>query len=372
MAPNDIEVLFCDLCGTSVPLSDLERGTALRHQAKTIGACCLPIVRGGDSPLASPTAPVAAGLADAGPAAAAGESLPVRAPTGGDGRVLTLGVVLLAALAAATLFLDYRLAGLEQTLRDHAEAVQHAQRSDSEVLQGIGVAMDNSVRKVDFEAFVERAQAAERARQLELEQGRTQVTGVDRVLSSLQQEVRQISAGAIDYRPLFDELRQQVARLSAGLAEVRSAAPVPAAPAAPAPAAVADTGALPEALAARVRRLGDADAAVRFEALAALIDSKNPEVCKHVLPLARDPDAFVRSLAVEGLRDFHKAEAVEALLAALNDKEPQVATTAWKSLQKLSGQTFPFDPNVPNREVRQRAVQRWLDWWEKSKATFGG
>jgi HEAT repeat protein len=369
MAPNDIEVLFCDLCGTSVPLSDLERGTALRHQAKTIGACCLPVLRGGDSPLVTASAAAPATPTDPGAA------LPTRpAGQGGDGRALTLGVVLLFAVAAATIFLDQRLAGLEQNLRDHADAVQHNQRSDSEVLQGIGVAMDNSMRRADFEVFVERTAAAERAHQLEQEQTRTQLASIDRVLGALQQETRQLSAVAVDYRPLFDEVRQQLHRLSASLTEVRSApAAAPVAPVAP-PAGVgpaADTGALPEALAAQVRRLAATDAAVRFEALAALIDSKNPAVGKHVLPMTKDADAFVRSLAVEGLRDFRQADAVEALLGALSDKEPQVANTAWKSLQKLTGQTFPFDANTPNREVRQRALQRWLDWWEKNKATFG-
>lgn len=367
MPQDEVQVLFCDLCGTSVPLADLERGTALRHQAKTIGACCLPVLRGGDSPLASPGAPpTSAGLAV--PAARAGGGA-----SGVDGRALTVGIVLLVAIAAATVFLDQRVAGLERHWREHAEAAQQAQRSDSEVLQGIGVAMDNSVRKAEFEAFVERDAAGERARQLEQEQVRTQLAAIDRVLGSLQQETRQLSAAAVDYRPLFDDVRQQLARLAAGLAELRASGPAAAGPAAPSanPVPPADTGGLPEALAAQVRRLTATDAAVRFEALAALIDSKNPAVCRHVVPMAKDADAFVRSLAVEGLREFPKAEAVETLLGALNDKEPQVASTAWKSLQKLTGQTFPFDATAPNRDVRQRAIQRWLDWWDKNKGSFG-
>ena len=41
---DDFDVQFCDLCGTSVPLADLESGAAVRHQAKTIGACCLAVL----------------------------------------------------------------------------------------------------------------------------------------------------------------------------------------------------------------------------------------------------------------------------------------------------------------------------------------
>ena len=46
MQPQDpLDVSFCDFCNTSVPVQDLEQGAALRHNGKTIGACCLPALR---------------------------------------------------------------------------------------------------------------------------------------------------------------------------------------------------------------------------------------------------------------------------------------------------------------------------------------
>ena len=110
---------------------------------------------------------------------------------------------------------------------------------------------------------------------------------------------------------------------------------------------------------------------IRFEAVDALIGSKNPAVLKHLLPMARDADLYVRRLTVEGLRDFKQAEAVEQLIAALADSETTVAETAYGSLKKLTGQKIPFDAASPSKDTRLRGQQRWQEWWDKNKATFG-
>src|SRR5688572_20715225 len=97
MQQDQLEVLFCDLCGTSVPVADLDRGVAIRHHAKTIGACCLSVLRQGESPLA------AVGTAPA----------PAAPPTSaGDRHSLAIGIALLAAVAAAAIFLDQKIAGV--------------------------------------------------------------------------------------------------------------------------------------------------------------------------------------------------------------------------------------------------------------------
>ena len=38
---------------------------------------------------------------------------------------------------------------------------------------------------------------------------------------------------------------------------------------------------------------------------------------------------------------------------------------------KLTGQKIPFDASAPNKETRLRGQQRWQEWWEKNRATFG-
>src|SRR5690606_8688767 len=133
-------------------------------------------------------------------------------------------------------------------------------------------------------------------------------------------------AGAVvDYRPLFEDLRQRHTRAMAAIEGMRSevaavpASVVPAPPSGPAPSEpVID---LPTDLAQQVRKLAAADPAVRFEAVDVLAESKNLKALPYLLPLARDPDAFVRRLTVEGLREFKKAEAVDVLIDALRDED---------------------------------------------------
>lgn len=369
MQQDQFEVLFCDLCGTSVPLVDLERGVAIRHQAKTIGACCLNVLRQGDSPLANPGTPAVspANLATPSPAAAGGES-----------RLLPLAVFLLAGMAALAIFLDQKLAALQGQVRTNQEQTVQAQRSDSDVLQSVGMAMDGVARKADLDALAERVAAMESSMKAHADQVTQQVEALRVGLGAVQQDSRALVGASVDYRPMFDELRVQLQRQATALADLRAS---PIAAAAPGPAEAAASGApaadspegpaLPEALAAQVKKLGDADAAVRFEAVDALISSKNLAVLPKLLPMARDSDSFVRRLTIEGLRDFKHSDAVEALLAALGDTDVSVADTAWNSLKKLTGQKIPFDAAAPSKDARLRAQQKWQEWWEKSKATFG-
>jgi HEAT repeat protein len=225
----------------------------------------------------------------------------------------------------------------------------------------------------------ERIAGLEGALQANVGQVGQQVESIRTALTSIQQETRVLVATAVDYRPLFDELRSQLQRQATVLADLRAMPVALAGPGEPAEAAgarppvvePADGPAVPEALAAHVKKLGDADAAVRFEAVDALISSKNLAVLPRLLPMARDSDSFVRRLTIEGLLDFKHPDAVEELLVALGDSDVSVAETAWNSLKKLTGQKIPFDAAAPSKDARQRAQQRWQEWWEKNKATFG-
>ena len=361
MQQDQFEVLFCDLCGTSVPIADLDRGAAIRHHAKTIGACCLAVLRQGESPLASiGEAPAASILARTGT---------------GDRHSLTVGVAMLAAMAAATIFLDQKISRVAVVQDEQHARVSTAMQGDSEVLQGLGKAMDSAAHRADVEALIERFATLDGVVRLHQEQMRQQVEQLRQGLGTVQQETRQFGAQAIDYRPLFEDLRQQLQRQATLMADLRStSAPVTALavpqPDVPPPDAPVTAG-LPEALAAQVRKLGDADAAVRFAAVDALLTSKNLAVLPNLLPMARDSDAFVRRLTIEGLRDFKHVDAVEALLAALGDSDVDVRETAWSSLKKMTGQKIPFDAASLSKETRQRGQLRWQEWWDKNKATFG-
>ncbi|MBX3462497.1 MAG: HEAT repeat domain-containing protein [Planctomycetes bacterium] len=358
MQNDDVQVTFCDLCGASVPEADLASGAALKAQAKTLGACCL------------------AGLRAARPDVL-GSPPPGRGPAA-ESRLVVVAVVLLAAVAAATIFLDQRLTQAEGAWQARHAQLAQAQRSDSEVLQAVGVAMDGVVRRTDVDALSERMAGVSAGLQQVEQRSRQDGDELRQAVVGLQQEIRRGQGAAIDYRPLFDDLRQQLQRQAAAIAELRPAGGASAAPAAapeapaavPMPAAVPPDASLPKGLVDHLGRLQSADPAVRFEAVDELARSRNPQVLPHLLPLAEDVDPFVRRVTMDGLAGFRDPTAVEALLTGLGDTDENVRDTAWRSLRELTGQKLPFDASNPSKDVRSRAQQRWREWWDKNKATF--
>lgn len=367
MHEDDFEVQFCDLCGTSVPLADLESGTAVRHQAKTIGACCLTVLRQGDSPLASPGA-AGGGGADRAPAGAG------RARS--EGMLLPVAIALLAGMAGATIYLDLEIQGLADQQIEDRKLVATRLATTGETLDNIDRAMDGTARKLDIDNLRERVLGIDSGVKLHQEQVRQQSEALRKSLDAVQKDVARLEAQRIDYRPLFDDMRQQIVRANRAIAELRSAGetvdladPLP--PDLPAVEEPEPAPGLPEELATQVKRLADPDAAVRFEAVDQLLVSRNLAVLPYLIPMTQDADGFVRRLTVEGLRDFRHPDSVEALLDALGDGDRSVADTAWSSLKRLTGQKIAFDAASPSRDARARAQQRWRDWWEKNKDTFG-
>ncbi len=358
MQHDDVEVSFCDLCGTSVPIADLQVGTALRHHGKTIGACCLPTLRAGAAV----------------PAAAIVTPGPARPAAVGDARVLPVAIVLLAAIAAATLFLDHRIGSADTFQRQQLGTLSEAQTSDSQVLSSLGVAMDTVPRRADVDALAHKVDTLAAAAGGVAPQVQQQLDALAGSLASLAQELRVQAERAVDYRPLIEDLRDRQVRVLDVVTTMRAVAPVASDAAAPAVApetpSEPEVPALPAALAEQVKKLQAADPAVRFEAVDELVRSKDPLVLPHLLPLARDTDTFVRRLTVEGLREFKRPEAVDALLGALADGNDYVRDAAWRSLMEVSGQKIVFDTNG-SKDARARAIQRWQEWWEKNKATFG-
>jgi len=356
MQPQDsVDVTFCDLCNTSVPLQDLERGAAVRHQGKTVGACCLAVLR---------TAP-AAGAAPAAPLGSRSDR--------GDSRLLPLGIAVLAAVAAATIFVDSRVQNLEdRSMRKLAE-LDGSLKANADVVTKVGADLDGVARRSDFDSLGERFAAIDAAGGKLADQLRTQSEESARANAKVLERIAEVEQHRPpDYAPTLDELRHQLQQQAAVLAELRAqphAAPAPAQPDKPADAPPPDNG-LPAALAHEVQKLKDEDPAARFIAVVALLRSKNAAVVEHLLPMAKDNDVLVRRLVVDGLKDFKQAAVVDVLLVALADPADIVADTAWRSLKDLTGQKMPFDAKG-SREERNRAQKTWRDWWDKNRNGFG-
>ncbi len=359
MQEDTLEVTFCDLCGASVPIADLSSRAAVQHLGKTVGACCMMALRAAAGGVHAAAA-VDGARADVTP-----------------GPLLPVAIVLLAAMAAATIFLDQKITGADAQWRTNHDQILAAQRSDSDVLRALGSAMDGVARKADLDGLAAKLTQVDGALHQADEQLRQQSDQAQKDLATMRQDVRGVAAATIDYRPLFEDLRQQQQRLAELVAAIeKGAVSVAVTPkrepvASPTPGVDGpDMPALPAALADQVKKLQSTDPAVRFEAVDELLRSKSAQVLPHLLPSARDPDSFVRRLTVEGLRDFKRPEVVDALLVAMADSDDSVRDTAWRSLKEVSGQKFPFE-TAATKDARARAVQRWQEWWDKNKATFG-
>ena len=370
MQEQEFEVSFCELCGTSVPASDLASGDAVTRAGKVVGQCCLSELRGESG---------ARGGSVAGAA--------VDGPSSDGGRLMTIAIVLLAALAGAVLFLDSHLARLEGDWQQAREDDRERRKADSDALLGVAVKVDGAATSAQLQQVRDAGVALEARLTASEEASKGRQAVLEQELDGLRRAVRAAEDRIVDYRPLFEDLRQRHTRALAvieGLRDRAAAKPVAAADtaapgaggegadvaAAGAPGAGAAGSALPEPLAEQVGKLSASDPAVRFEAVDVLIESDNLDVLPHLLPLAKDPDAFVRRLVVEGLRGFKKAEAVDALIEALRDADENVCDTAWRSLRDVTGQRLPFDASA-TKEARGRAAQKWSDWWEKARDGFG-
>ncbi|MFT4511988.1 MAG: hypothetical protein ACI89X_000682 [Planctomycetota bacterium] len=288
--------------------------------------------------------------------------------------MLTVAIVMMIAFAGGVMFLDSRLSRVEDALIKASDAAAMRQKADSEALQALSVKADGFAARADVAAIgAKQTELAGTMATLSKDAAQRQ-TVLEQEVGGLRTQVNETMAKIVDYRPLFEDLRQRHTRAMAAIEGMRSevaAVPASATPVTgPGPVVSAPAIDLPPELADQVRKLSHADPAVRFEAVDVLAESKNLKVLPYLLPLAKDPDAFVRRLTVEGLREFEKPEAVDALIAALRDEDENVCDTAWRSLRDLTGQKFKFEASA-SKEARGRAAQAWQDWWAKARTTFG-
>ncbi len=357
-AQESLQVSFCDLCNTSVPHQDFAQDLAIRHAGKTIGSCCLVAIRG---------------------AAKAAASSPVRPSS--DSRALPIGIALLAAVASSALFLDYRVGQVEATTGLAIERMREALKSQADVVQDTSVKLDALAARADIdriEGSVNALQASGDAAAVRMRELAAALDASYASVRALQSGVQRLEAAKGEHMPTLDALRREIQQQSAAIADLAAkprpaAAEVASAPESAAPAMPMVTGSpgLPAALVHQIGRLSDRDEGVRFEAVDELLRSKDARVLPSLLPLAKDPDTFVRRLVVEGLKDLPSQDCVDTLLVALADPEQIVRSSAWLSLKAMTKQDIPFDSSA-SREVRQKAQAKWSEWWEKNRAAFGG
>ena len=365
---DDLEVFFCDLCSTSVPATDLASKEASKVGDKVVGACCLASLpaRG-----------------DAGTTAAKQSAKSAEATSGGGGWFLAAFLMLLA-VAGATLFLDWRFGNELEPLRSSMVSIQDEVDPLAARLVGVEKRLGNLLGPASIEPL-----------RHGLDTMRDDLVGLEsRVIESVRENAQRLrdldtrlgalDAGQRDLLSRLSEVHGDLRRTYEQLQVVSerlmmaSLSPVAAAgvgshggspsglPASQPPSPLSATELLPPHLLRFIEQLDDADDGERFVAVDELLESGDPRVFEFILPLAQDPDHFVRRLVCEGLKDHRSDASVDALLEALSDSESLVRHTAHASLRELTAQELPFDPDATPKR-RASMERKWRDWWGKNR-----
>ncbi|MGE0143234.1 MAG: HEAT repeat domain-containing protein [Planctomycetota bacterium] len=346
---QETEVHFCNLCNTSIPLAALDDGRAVR----VAGRCV---------PTASP-----------GSAAA-----PATGAAGGRAGIFGAAVLILAGIAGAAIFVDWRMGEEIARLRGDMAAEAPKLARLEERFASLETRLEDMVtpsqlqplgqRIADFETATASQFGVIRDGFAEIGRGRADMrTQIDRLHESQVQHAARLALIADDLRALG----RDVAELRA--APVRGPLPSdvgdPAVMGDPDPRPQPAAEGFPPAIQHHLDRLSDADESVRFEAVQELLLAREPKVLPALLPLARDSDPFVRRLVLDGLAEHRSAEHVDALINALADPESIVRHSAWVGLKKLTAQTMPFDADA-GAEQRNGMQKRWRSWWDKNRDDF--
>lgn len=349
---NEPEVHFCNVCNQSIPESALERGCAVRVEGRIV-------------PLATPDAA-------AGPEQAAARGAGVWGWT----------LVVLAGIAGSAFALDARLGEVERGLRDDLAAMSAPVQQQTDLLGEIDRRVAAAVQSGDLAPLGEAIADAREILRADVKELGASVAAGDPQWGDAREALRRIEDALVQHGARMALIQDEVRALTRDVA-AWSARPASSPmgggdrdrgeavglPSGPARTPEAAPGGLPPEIAHHAARLTDADDGVRFEAVDQLLQTKDERVYPLLVPLAKDPDLFVRRFVLEGLAEHRSAGSVEALLTALADPEEVVRHTAYLGLQRLTGQTIAFDPGA-SADQRSAAQRRWRQWWDKNRDGF--
>ena len=355
---DNLEIYFCEICSESIPADELSDSKAMSIKGKVIGSCCLSAIRPELEPvLAKPVV--------------SSSSIGLTA----------VGAVVLAGVAAATLFLDARLTKDVGGVRADMRKVRDTVSAQGSMWAELDLRMDKTLQQGALTPIETRVGDVGVAIDASEKRLASRFEGLGLRLNAFEDEYKKLTDGQSSIQRDVKDVQLEVVRLGRELATAaakpRNAPPLDArnlgSAVVAAPAKAAPKGdpvvALPANLAEQAARLKDADAGTRFEAVDQLVQSKNPATLSYLVPMLKDGDPFVRRLTAEGLATFKVAAGVDALLVTLADPESIVRHTAHTSLKKLTGQSIAFDPDGSSSS-RSSAQRRWKDWWSKNRDKF--
>jgi len=378
-------IYFCDVCNESVPQADLDLGRALVVKGRIICTLCdramtqrqearggRPANLGLDLDAAAPAvnAPVASGA----PAGVHPHSH-IHASTRSASGVGLAFASSLVALATAGLLWQWTRDELRRRDDDSVRATQLAvveQATARRELELRAERIEEQARSLAQRVDSAAAEHSASASSLSEQRGATSALGER--LDELAQRVARLSE-ALERVPRHDEelmaLQKRIsaavdesATLARRVAELELAAPVAAPPAQPEKGGEAPTWI------ELTTRLKSPDMAVRYEALIALAESRDPATAPYIAEVLKDTDPFLRMAAARMLGDLRAPAGVEPLLAALSDSLDVVREAAIQALRDITGRPLDFDARAPDSE-REKKARQLREWWSKERAKFG-
>jgi tetratricopeptide (TPR) repeat protein len=96
---------------------------------------------------------------------------------------------------------------------------------------------------------------------------------------------------------------------------------------------------------------------------------KDHSSISELIRLLRDPDSYVRKSAISALASLKVKRSVHFLVEVLMDHDQGVRSYAYKTLRKLIGETFGYDPKADFIR-RKEVVDRLKIWWESVEGEF--
>lgn len=366
MTGDAVKIYFCDICNESIPLKDLEMGTAITIRGKVICPHCNP-QSGAGKPLQatslSPTLP----------------TYENRSRFGLSGVISVLAL----AVGGAGLALFYLERENNQRKLQTIDPLSRSQQDQSLRLEKI---LDEQKQlRADFERLREQL-ATDWKNSLEREKlildSKTDLmkerleylSDAAKQTEALRTRLDQFEAWRGATNQNFSSIKSDIEIFTKEIREVKEAvAKVSAVVSTPAAGFGANSD---SPLMAPVpgwddilRRLKDTDSGVRWNAIIDLGQTGDPRAIPHLIPMLKDSDVFVRENAVRTLGDLDAKGAVGDLIEAMTDSERLVRESSYTVLKKITKQGLKFDPDA-RREERERSIQAWRDWWNANKSKF--
>jgi hypothetical protein len=362
-----MDIEFCDICGESVPIGDLDQGGAKRHGQRLVCRRCDDAMTRHVAPAAALSKPTHG--THASPASQSASSNVLWLMAACVGVVALVGFLAIDRVADAERRVQGDVAGqvlrLDGRIADLERAFEH------------GLVQARADRAADdrFDRILERLGAIE----AEVETGEADVPRLLEELLVVTDDLRARPLDDVESRNREDErflalsseltaLRQDLGLLARSMLEVLESAPVAVEPPAEVKreAAEAQPGWL-----VFVGSLSSNDDGERWNAVEELGASNDPQAAEYVVPLLSDTELFVRMAAARVLGDLGNEMAIGPLIDALEDVEPSVREAAVMSLRLLTGKSFRFEPNGEPRE-RAKGVEDWRKWWKGSGPSATG